>query len=182
MTLSCLVKISAVILFTPVYFLPAVFFAVVGTFIGSVYIKAQIAVKREMSIAKAPVLGVFGGAIAGLRALLFQYTLQILGMLNHGAIASIRAYGAQGTFRGQLRGRIDRYTRAARSFHNVTRCVPQTPFARIFHILNILCVQLAQHTSRCLRTGVHHRPRILFDLWRYHPERFQRWFHPRYGR
>ena len=66
-TLSCFMKIGAVLMFTPVFLLPAVFIAALGGFLGSVYIKAQLAVKREMSNAKAPVLGVFGGAIAGLR-------------------------------------------------------------------------------------------------------------------
>ncbi|KIP03407.1 hypothetical protein PHLGIDRAFT_242940 [Phlebiopsis gigantea 11061_1 CR5-6] len=102
-TLSCFMKIGAVLIFTPVFLLPAVFIAALGGFLGSMYIKAQLAVKREMSNAKAPVLGVFGGAIAGL--------------------SSIRAYSAQEAFRDQLHERIDRYVRAARSFYNVNRWV-----------------------------------------------------------
>lgn len=66
-TLSCIIKIGAVLLFTPIFLLPAVVIAAVGGFLGSAYIKAQLAVKREMANAKAPVLGVFGGAIVGLR-------------------------------------------------------------------------------------------------------------------
>ena len=69
-TLSCIIKIGAVLLFTPVFLLPAIFVAMLGGFLGNVYMKAQLAVKREMSNAKAPVLGVFGGAIAGLRRFL----------------------------------------------------------------------------------------------------------------
>ena len=65
-TLSCIIKIGAVVFFTPVFLIPAVFIAAFGGWLGSVYIKAQLSVKREMSNAKAPVLGVFGGAIAGL--------------------------------------------------------------------------------------------------------------------
>ena len=65
-SLSCIIKIGAVIFFTPYFMLPAVFIAGFGGFLGQVYIKAQLSVKREMSTAKAPVLGVFGGAIAGL--------------------------------------------------------------------------------------------------------------------
>jgi hypothetical protein len=38
----------------------------VGARLGQVYMKAQIAIKREMSNAKAPVLGHFGAAVAGL--------------------------------------------------------------------------------------------------------------------
>jgi hypothetical protein len=39
---------------------------VTGWNLGSIYIKAQLSVKREQSNAKAPVIGVFSGAIAGL--------------------------------------------------------------------------------------------------------------------
>ncbi|KAI9509765.1 hypothetical protein F5148DRAFT_1275094 [Russula earlei] len=69
----------------------------------TVYMKAQIAIKREMSNAKAPVLGHFGAAVAGL--------------------TSIRAYGAQLAFREESYRRIDRYTRAGRSFYNMNRWI-----------------------------------------------------------
>ena len=65
-TLNCIIKIGAVVVFTPVFLLPAVFIVTFGGWLGSVYMKAQLSVKREMSNAKAPVLGVFGGAISGL--------------------------------------------------------------------------------------------------------------------
>jgi hypothetical protein len=39
---------------------------VCGWRLGSMYMKAQLSVKREQSNAKAPVIGVFSGAIAGL--------------------------------------------------------------------------------------------------------------------
>lgn len=66
LTLNLLVKLGTVVLFTPAFLLPAVFLGVFGAFLGNVYIKAQLSIKREMSNAKAPVLAVFGGAIAGL--------------------------------------------------------------------------------------------------------------------
>jgi hypothetical protein len=65
-TLSCIIKMGAVVFFTPVFLLPAVFIAALGGWLGNVYMKAQLSVKREMSNAKAPVIGVFGGAISGL--------------------------------------------------------------------------------------------------------------------
>ncbi|EKM56944.1 uncharacterized protein PHACADRAFT_254352 [Phanerochaete carnosa HHB-10118-sp] len=102
-TLACFIKIGAVVIFTPYFLLPAVFIAGFGGFLGQVYMKAQLSVKREMSTAKAPVLGVFGSAMAGL--------------------ASIRAYHAQQTFRNMIHQRVDRYVRAARSFYNVNRWV-----------------------------------------------------------
>ncbi|EKM56946.1 uncharacterized protein PHACADRAFT_172648 [Phanerochaete carnosa HHB-10118-sp] len=103
MALSCAVKLVVVVTFTPFFLLPAVFVLASGGFLGQVYLKAQLSVKREMSNAKAPVLGAFGGAIVGL--------------------ASIRAYQAQDAFRNMLHQRIDRYVRAARSFYNIYRWI-----------------------------------------------------------
>lgn len=61
-----IVKLFAVVYYTPRFFFPAVVIAIIGGWLGNVYIKAQLSVKREMSNAKAPVLGILGGAIAGL--------------------------------------------------------------------------------------------------------------------
>lgn len=77
--------------------------AVLGGFLGQIYMKAQLSVKREMSNAKAPVIGIFNGAVSGL--------------------VSIRAYGAQDMFRKESRTRIDRYVRSARAFYNLNRWV-----------------------------------------------------------
>ena len=60
------VKIAFVIYYAPTFLLPAVAIALMGGWLGSVYIKAQLSVKREMSNAKSPVLGILGSAIAGL--------------------------------------------------------------------------------------------------------------------
>ncbi|KAG6866019.1 hypothetical protein C0991_009427 [Blastosporella zonata] len=109
-----LVKFGAVVLFTPAFLLPGVFVAVVGGWTGQIYIAAQLSVKREKSNAKAPVLGHFGAAIAGL--------------------TSIRAYGAQKVFQEESLDRINRYTRAARTFYNLNRwiCVRIDAFGALF--------------------------------------------------
>ena len=65
-----LIKLSAVVIYTPVFLVPAVLTALLGAWTGQVYIKAQMSVKRELSNAKSPVLSVFGGAIAGLGKIL----------------------------------------------------------------------------------------------------------------
>lgn len=52
-----LVKFGAVVILTPVFFVPGVLVALVGGICGQIYMKAQLPVKREMSVAKAPVLG-----------------------------------------------------------------------------------------------------------------------------
>lgn len=62
-----LARLGAVMIFTPTFVLPALVVAGFGGWLGQLYIKAQLSVKREMSTAKAPVLGILGGAIAGLR-------------------------------------------------------------------------------------------------------------------
>ncbi|KAJ6575530.1 hypothetical protein B0H10DRAFT_2168545 [Mycena sp. CBHHK59/15] len=103
MSMSMLVKFAAVILFTPLFFFPGVLVGFLGGWCGQIYIKAQLSVKREMSNAKAPVLGHFGAAIAGL--------------------TSIRAYGAQSDIIKISLERIDRYTRTARTFYNLNRWI-----------------------------------------------------------
>jgi hypothetical protein len=69
---NMLIKAMAVVYLTPVFIFPCVIIAVVGARLGQVYMKAQIAIKREMSNAKAPVLGHFGAAVAGLSSFSFR--------------------------------------------------------------------------------------------------------------
>ncbi|KAI9436510.1 hypothetical protein BJY52DRAFT_1230473 [Lactarius psammicola] len=88
--LTMLIKFVAVVYLTPAFSVPGVAIAFLGAWLGRVYTKAQIAIKREMSNAKAPVLGHFGASVAGL--------------------TSIRAYGAQHAFREESYRRIDRWS------------------------------------------------------------------------
>ncbi|KAH9166802.1 hypothetical protein EDB89DRAFT_2075433 [Lactarius sanguifluus] len=110
-SVSMLLKFIAVVYFTPVFSVPGIALAVLGASLGRVYMKAQIAIKREMSNAKAPVLGHFGASVAGL--------------------TSIRAYGAQLAFREESYRRIDRYSRAGRSFYNMNRQVGFTKWINL---------------------------------------------------
>ncbi|KAF8256886.1 ABC transporter type 1, transmembrane domain-containing protein [Lactarius quietus] len=98
-----LLKFLAVVYITPGFSGPGVAIAMLGGWLGRVYMNAQIAIKREMSNAKAPVLGHFGTSVAGL--------------------TSIRAYGAQLAFREESYRRIDRYTKAGRAFYNMNRWI-----------------------------------------------------------
>ncbi|KAJ3815366.1 P-loop containing nucleoside triphosphate hydrolase protein [Lentinula aff. lateritia] len=100
-TISLLFKIGAVVIFTPMFFLPSIFLVALGTWVGSLYLKAQSSVKREMLIAKAPVVGLIGAVSTG--------------------IVSVRAYSAQDQFADLLMTRIDHYSRSARVFHNLQR-------------------------------------------------------------
>jgi hypothetical protein len=67
-TMSMLTKFSAVVLFSPVFLLPSVVVASLGGWCGQLYMRSQLPVKREMSNARAPVLGHFGATVAGLSA------------------------------------------------------------------------------------------------------------------
>ncbi|SJK98373.1 uncharacterized protein ARMOST_01638 [Armillaria ostoyae] len=103
MTVSMIIKFSAVLVFTPMFLFPGILVAILGAWCSQIYIKAQLSVKREMSNAKAPVLAHFGAAISG--------------------TTSIRAYGVQNTFIQESMSRIDKYTRTARTFHNLNRWI-----------------------------------------------------------
>ncbi|KAF4617372.1 hypothetical protein D9613_005686 [Agrocybe pediades] len=98
-----LTKLGAVVLFTPLFLFPGIGVGVVGFFLGNMYLKAQLSVKRETSNARSPMLAHFSAAIHG--------------------IVSIRAYGAQDTFRQESLIRIDRYTRVARMSYNLNRWI-----------------------------------------------------------
>ncbi|RPD55459.1 P-loop containing nucleoside triphosphate hydrolase protein [Lentinus tigrinus ALCF2SS1-7] len=98
-----ILKMFGVIVFSPIFIFPALLVALGGVVCGNIYMKAQLCVKREMSAAKAPVLGHFGAAISG--------------------ITSIRAYGVQEAFKAEAYRRIDRYSRVAITHNTLNRWV-----------------------------------------------------------
>ncbi|TFY56647.1 hypothetical protein EVJ58_g7510 [Rhodofomes roseus] len=102
-SMSMLLKLGAIVATSPIFSLPAVLIASTGGWIGRIYMKAQLSVKRERSNAQAPVLGHFGAAFAGL--------------------VSIRAYGAQDAFRKESYKRINRYSRVSVIFWGLNRWV-----------------------------------------------------------
>lgn len=61
-----IMKYLALVLVAPTFIVPGIVIVVVGLWLGNVYMKAQLPVKRETSVAKAPVLGNFGAVMAGL--------------------------------------------------------------------------------------------------------------------
>lgn len=65
-TLKMLMKLAGILLYIPMFIVPSIVFSILGGILGNTYLKAQMSVKREMSNAKAPVIGVLGGAISGL--------------------------------------------------------------------------------------------------------------------
>lgn len=59
-------KLGPVILYTPIFIIPSILFFIVGSYLGNIYLEAQLPVKREMSNAKAPVVAILGSTISGL--------------------------------------------------------------------------------------------------------------------
>ncbi|VDB84814.1 unnamed protein product [Peniophora sp. CBMAI 1063] len=96
-----LFKLIAIVIMAPAFLVPSLLAFVIGRFIGQIYTAAQLAVNRVMSVKKAPVLGNFGVAIAGL--------------------TSIRAYNAEDAFRQEAYKTSDEYMRAARLNYNTNR-------------------------------------------------------------
>ncbi|KZT67587.1 P-loop containing nucleoside triphosphate hydrolase protein [Daedalea quercina L-15889] len=103
LSVAMLCKLAAVVVMTPVFLIPGALVAFLGGWLGRVYMKAQLSAKREMSNARAPVLGHFGAAIAGL--------------------TSIRAYAAQESFTREAYKRNDQWTTAARTFYTLNRWI-----------------------------------------------------------
>ncbi|KAI0351013.1 multidrug resistance-associated ABC transporter [Trametes cingulata] len=102
-TIFMLLRAAATAIMAPLFIPAAAVIGVLGATLGWIYLKAQICVKREMSNARAPVLGHFSSAIAG--------------------IVSIRAYGAQHHFKTESYTRIDKYSRAAFIYSGLSRWI-----------------------------------------------------------
>ena len=66
--ITMIVKLVSIVVYTPVFLFPGVIIFAIGAYTGNIYMAAQLSVKREMSNKKAPVLGHFGAAVAGLGA------------------------------------------------------------------------------------------------------------------
>ncbi|KAG8857072.1 hypothetical protein FRB96_006002 [Tulasnella sp. 330] len=98
---SLLLKFISVLIYSPIFMFPGIAVGAWGAWIGSIYMTAQLPVKREMSNARSRVYSHFNAAMAGL--------------------TSIRAYGAEEVFRTEGRKRIDGYTRPARAFWDLNR-------------------------------------------------------------
>ncbi|KAF9075994.1 hypothetical protein BDP27DRAFT_1380610 [Rhodocollybia butyracea] len=120
-----LFKIGALVVFTPMFIIPSAILAGLGIWVGSVYLNAQSSVKREMSIAKAPVVGLIGAASTG--------------------IISVRAYSAQNKFADLLIKRIDHYSRSAIVFYGLQRWMAM----RTETLAGLFCAGLAGYLVYC---------------------------------
>jgi hypothetical protein len=86
LTAVLVLRFATIVIMSPAYTVPSSIIGVLGGWIGQLYIKSQLAVKREMSNARAPVLGHFGAAVAGLGNLrsLYQWSNLIVVFLSFG--------------------------------------------------------------------------------------------------
>ena len=119
--ISMVAKLIAVVVFSPAFLLPGAAVFLIGAWVGQVYMKAQLSVKREMSNARSPVLSHFGAAIAGIGV--YSSTHSAEGSRLTRLIVSIRAYSAQNALRQESLRRIDHVTRPSRSFYNLNRWI-----------------------------------------------------------
>ncbi|KZP10497.1 hypothetical protein FIBSPDRAFT_963101 [Athelia psychrophila] len=99
LSLSIIVSLAIILIFAPMFIPPSIVVALIGVWVGQVYIRTIMSVKREMSNARSPVLAHFGASVAGL--------------------VSIRAFGVESSVKLESMGRINKYTRTARLFHNL---------------------------------------------------------------
>ncbi|KAF8599840.1 hypothetical protein BDV93DRAFT_559981 [Ceratobasidium sp. AG-I] len=98
-TITLILRFGAVIAFSLIFTAPGALVFIIGIWIGQIYIAAQLSVKREMSNARSPLFSYFGATPNG--------------------ITSMRAYGAEDQLRGEALKRLDKYTRATRTFYNL---------------------------------------------------------------
>jgi ABC-type multidrug transport system fused ATPase/permease subunit len=152
---------------TPSFIFPGIFITVLGAWLGHIYIRAQLSVKREQANAKSPVLAHFSAAISGL--------------------TSIRAYGAQAWYTAEMLKRSNHLIRPSRTFWNLNRWVTwridllSTSFSTALAIYLVygprqvdastVGFSLNQVTQLYFSFAVHHSDcvdrlvRVYFSLW-----------------
>lgn len=92
MFLGIIIKLGAVLLYSPIFAFPGLAVAFVGLWCGKTFVKAQLCVKREMSNARAPVLAHFGAAISSIGKFIYYVTWLTLMISNsfHTSLSSAR--------------------------------------------------------------------------------------------
>jgi hypothetical protein len=71
-TVSLLIKLGAIMLFSPIFVIPGLIMGALGSILAQFYVKASFSIKREMANAKSPVLASFGSVVSGLGRLLLH--------------------------------------------------------------------------------------------------------------
>lgn len=94
---------------------------VMGGWLGLVYLRAQLCVKREWSNAKSPVVSQIGTVLSSISTQGILHTCFVL-FINV-RLVTIRAYSAQAYFRRELSKRLDDYSRAGRTHYDLNRWI-----------------------------------------------------------
>ncbi|KAJ3747371.1 multidrug resistance-associated ABC transporter [Lentinula detonsa] len=102
-SLRMFIHLGSIMIFAPLFLLPGVAIAFLGGYFGQVYLSARLPLRRLMSINRAPILGNFTAAVAGL--------------------VSIRAFGAEEMFLRESRLRIDTWFRPTIPSYNTNRWI-----------------------------------------------------------
>ena len=107
-------RLCAVIILSPAFTVPGALLIVVGFWMSHIYMKADLSLKRELNIAKAPVMGHIGAAVAGLgKSSIIPFDRDTA---TDKCVVSIRAYNAQEAFKREAHHRIDTYTSVYRTY------------------------------------------------------------------
>ncbi|CAL1716627.1 unnamed protein product [Somion occarium] len=102
-SMQMIFRFTAILMVTPSFALLGVIIAALGLAAGQAFMKAQLPIKRETSLARAAVVGHLATSLSGL--------------------VTIRAYGVQERYGLELHGVIDQYSRAARTTSNLNQWI-----------------------------------------------------------
>jgi ABC-type multidrug transport system fused ATPase/permease subunit len=76
--ISMVVYLGAICIVSPQVLLPGILVAAAGALVGQIYVRAMLGFKREMSVAKAPVLAMFSSTISGLGMRFVEWLAHVL--------------------------------------------------------------------------------------------------------
>lgn len=102
-TLECCFRLVVMSVLIPAFFLPIVVVSIVGITCGQMYVRAQMGVKRIVSVKESPLFSHFGDTIAG--------------------IVTIRGFGAQDRFLEENLRRIDDYSQPSEALYSLNRWI-----------------------------------------------------------
>ncbi|KAG8874159.1 hypothetical protein FRB97_006107 [Tulasnella sp. 331] len=138
-TISMFLKFASVVFYNPVSIIPGILAGTLSGMIGSLYLSAQLPIKRVMSNTKSPILSYFSAAMAG--------------------ATTIRAFGQEETFKAENRKRMDHYTRPAMIFYTLNRSRTQFRWVFLDHV-HKLYADVAMVDSPIEHAGVNSIERI----------------------
>lgn len=101
--LECSFRLVVMSVLIPAFFIPIVVVSIVGITCGQMYVRAQMGVKRIVSVKESPLFSHFGDAIAG--------------------IVTIRGFGAQDRFLEENLRRIDDYSQPSEALYSLNRWI-----------------------------------------------------------